>query len=54
MIPNKKSLEILLSSARGFEKPLPELEQYETPSDIAADLLWNAFMDGNILVERKG
>jgi putative methylase len=48
MIPNKKALEIILSAVRGFEKPVPELEQYITPSDIAAELLWTAFMDGNI------
>ncbi|MDD5181661.1 MAG: METTL5 family protein [Candidatus Nanoarchaeia archaeon] len=48
MIPNKKALEIILSAVRGFEKPIPELEQYVTPSDIAAELLWTAFMDGNI------
>jgi putative methylase len=48
MIPNKKALEIMLSACRGFEKPVPELEQYATPSDIAAELLWTAFMDGNI------
>lgn len=48
MIPNKKALEIMLSACRVFEKPIPELEQYATPSDIAADLLWTALMDGNI------
>lgn len=48
MIPNKKALEIVLSTLKGFDEPVPELEQYITPSDIAADLLWNAFMDGRI------
>jgi len=48
MIPNKKALEIMLSACREFEKPVPELEQYATPSNIAAELLWTAFMDGNI------
>ena len=33
---------------KGFEKPKPELEQYITPSNIAAELLWTAHMDGNI------
>lgn len=48
MIPSKKDLEIILSTIEGFEKPKPELEQYVTPSDIAANLLWTAFMNGNI------
>jgi putative methylase len=48
MIPSKKELEILLSKFKSFEKPKPELEQYITPSSIAAELLWMAFMDENI------
>lgn len=45
---SKKELEIILSAVRDFNKPKPELEQYATPSDIAAVLLWTAFMDKNI------
>ena len=48
MIPSKKDLEIILSTIKGFQEPKPELEQYTTPSDISAELLWTAFMDGNI------
>ena len=49
MISSKKDLEIILSTIKGFEEPKPELEQYITPSDIAAELLWTANMDGNIV-----
>jgi len=48
MILDKKDLEIVLSNLKSFENPKFELEQYSTPSDLAADLLWQAFMDGNI------
>lgn len=48
MIPSKKELEIILSAVQGFEEPKPELEQYMTPSDIAATLLWHAHMSGDI------
>lgn len=48
MIPTKKELEIMISAFKSFEKPKPELEQYITPSNIASEMLWTAFMDGNI------
>ena len=48
MIVNKKDLELLLATLKGFENPKWELEQYSTPSDVAAELLWTAFMEGNI------
>jgi putative methylase len=41
---DKTRLKIQLSKLKGFEHPKPELEQYVTPGDIAADVLWNAFM----------
>ncbi|MCD6575652.1 MAG: 50S ribosomal protein L11 methyltransferase [Nanoarchaeota archaeon] len=48
MIPSKKDLAIILSTIEGFEEPVAEWEQYMTPSEIAAELLWIAYMDGNI------
>ncbi len=48
MIPSKKDLAIILSAIEGFEEPVAEWEQYVTPSEIAAELLWIAYMDGNI------
>ncbi len=48
MIPSKKDLAIVLSTIEGFEEPKVEWEQYITPSEIAAELLWMAYMDGNI------
>ena len=48
MISSKKDLEIILSTLKGFERPKPELEQYTTPSSLAAELLWQAYIDGNI------
>jgi len=44
----KKELEILLSKLRGFDHPKLGLEQYETSSSVAADMLWNAFNNGDI------
>ncbi len=48
---NKKQLSIVLSKIRVFNNPDIKLEQYATDSNIAADLLWNAFLEGDI--ERK-
>jgi len=47
MMPKNK-LSILLSKLKDFEKPSVKLEQYSTPSDIAADVLWNALMNKDI------
>jgi len=44
----KKHLAILLSSLEGFKNPKPELEQYITPGDVAAELLWLAKELGEI------
>lgn len=46
---NKKNLELVLSRLKGFLNPKPSLEQYITPSKIAASLLWEAYMHGDIL-----
>lgn len=45
---NKKNLELILSRLKGFLKPRPSLEQYATPSKVAASLLWEAYMKGDI------
>lgn len=45
---NKKQLSIVLSKIKVFDNPDVKLEQYATDSNIAADLLWNAFLEGDI------
>ena len=44
----KKHLAMLLSKLEGFKNPKPELEQYRTPGDVAAELLWLANGLGDI------
>jgi len=44
----KKHLSIFLSRLEGFKNPKPELEQYRTPGDVAAELLWMAYSLGDI------
>lgn len=45
---NKKELEIILSSLKNFFVREVKLEQYSTPSFVAAEVLWDAFCNGNI------
>ncbi len=45
---NKKQLAILLSRIRSFDVPDVKLEQYATDCEIAADLLWNAYLEGDV------
>ncbi len=45
---NKKQLEIHLSKLIPVAKPTLSLEQYPSPSDLAAELLWKAFLNGDI------
>ena len=47
-ITRKKHLEMRLQSIPPHPKPKVNLEQYTTPSIIAADLVWNAFSLGDI------
>jgi putative methylase len=47
-IGSKSKLAVVLSKLKGFDKPKVKEEQYMTDSEIAADILWNAFMDGYI------
>ncbi|MFB3764409.1 MAG: METTL5 family protein [Methanotrichaceae archaeon] len=44
----KKQLEILLERLEGFQKPLPEREQYITPAPVAAELLYLAYLRGEL------
>ncbi|MFH1398746.1 MAG: METTL5 family protein [Candidatus Woesearchaeota archaeon] len=44
----KSRLAIVLSRMQGFDKPNPGLEQYQTDAEVAASVLWNAFMQGDI------
>ena len=44
----KKELEILLQKVPNYKKPIPNLEQYLTPANIAADIIFNAFQLGDI------
>jgi putative methylase len=44
----KKRLAVELSKLKNFEKVDVQLEQYATPSEIAADWLWNAVLNGDI------
>jgi putative methylase len=44
----KRKLEMLLEKVKGFEKPDVTREQYATPAVIASELLYYAFMDGDL------
>lgn len=43
-IRSKKDLEVALSKLKEFTNPSWELEQYQTPSPIAAEWIWNMAM----------
>lgn len=45
---SKSQLAIALSKLKTFEDPVIQKEQYATDSEIAAEVLWNAFMSGDI------
>ncbi len=45
---SRRELEVRLERAPPFNNPLRKLEQYVTPSDIASELLWSAYMHGLI------
>ena len=44
----RKQLSIALSKLEGFKDPKTGLEQYTTDPDIAATILWHAYMAGEI------
>jgi Predicted RNA methylase len=43
-----RQLEIALQRCAGYQKPRATLEQYQTPAPLAARLLYDAFMQGDI------
>jgi putative methylase len=43
-----RQLEMKLERLKGFEQPVARLEQYQTPSPVAARLLFHAYMQGAI------
>ena len=47
-IKNKRHLEILLSRVKDYRNPKFELQQYMTPSSIAALIVWIAHQSGHI------
>ena len=44
----KSQLAIVLSKLEQFKEPNANIEQYTTDAEIAADVLWNAYMLGDI------
>lgn len=44
----KQQLEITLQQLRPLEKRSEKLEQYSTPAGVAADVVWGAYVEGNI------
>src|SRR3989344_2694444 len=47
-IRSKKDLEVELSKLNNFESPSFELEQYATPSHIAAEWIWTMALKGDV------
>lgn len=47
-ITKKKHLEMAIQKVPKHPNPKVDLEQYSTPANIAADLLWNAYSLGDI------
>ncbi|MEK6967736.1 MAG: METTL5 family protein [Nanoarchaeota archaeon] len=48
MISSQKELAVILSKLRLVPTPQVAAEQYQTPSDIASEILWSAKMQGDI------
>lgn len=44
----KRKLEILLEQVKGFESPDVRREQYATPAVVASELLYFAYMNGDL------
>ena len=51
-IHRKKSLERIIESSPPFPKPQRDLEQYPTDSKTASEILWTAYMEGDIVNQR--
>jgi len=47
-IRSKKALAMVLSGLEGFSTPKVRVEQYATDAEIAAEVLWQAYMKGDI------
>ena len=47
-VGSKKALAVLLSGLEGFRSPKVRVEQYTTDAEIAAEVLWQAYMKGDI------
>ncbi|MBW2976160.1 METTL5 family protein [Candidatus Woesearchaeota archaeon] len=47
-IGSKGALAVVLSKLEGFGEPKVSVEQYATDAEIAAEVLWQAFMKGDI------
>ena len=45
---SKKQLAVTLSRLQNFERPSVKLEQYPTNSEIAAEIIWFAYQNGDI------
>ncbi len=45
---SKTGLAVKLSALKVFKNPSAKEEQYTTDSEVAADILWNAFMNNDI------
>ncbi len=52
MIRAKRDLEIVLSGLEPIPRPRVDLEQYQTPPDVAAGLLWWASLMGDLAGKR--
>ena len=48
MVRTQKELAVVLSKLNTFEKPKVQLEQYQTPSNIAAEWVWNMALAGEL------
>jgi putative methylase len=44
----KRKLEMMLEQVKGFDKPDVRREQYATPATVAAELLYFAYMNGDL------
>ncbi len=47
-VHSRAALAVALSKLKGFSEPKVSLEQYTTEPDVAADMIWNALMQGDI------
>ncbi len=49
---NKKELAVILSNLKNFQKPKAHFEQYPTPAELAAEVLWYAHLSKDITGKR--